>query len=75
MDMVAYANTLLAGPPKPCSWCLQEMNLKPEPGSHGICRRHKAQLMAEALRLKNIHAVEDAMSKEGEDENCRIQGI
>lgn len=65
MNMPDYANKLLAGPPKPCSWCLKEMNLRSEPGSHGICRRHKAQLMAEAQRLRNIYAVEDAMSKEG----------
>jgi hypothetical protein len=41
------------------------MNLKAEPGSHGICRRHKAILEAESLRLRNIYAVEDAMSREG----------
>ena len=64
MNMVDFANRLLAGPPR-CAWCLKEMNLKPQPGSHGICRRHKAQLEAEALRLRNIYAVEDAMSKEG----------
>ena len=64
MDMVTYANNLLAGPPKPRSWCLKELNLKPELGSHGICARHKAQLMAEAQRLRNIYAVEDAMGRE-----------
>ncbi len=40
------------------------MNLKQEPGSHGICARHKAQLLAEASRLMAIHAVEDAIAKE-----------
>ena len=64
MNMADYANRILAGPPAPCSWCLKEMNLKPQPGSHGICRRHKAQLEAEALRLRNIYAVEDALSRE-----------
>ena len=64
MNMTDFANRILAGPPAPCAWCLKEMNLKPEPGSHGICRRHKAMLEAEALRLKNIYAVEDAMAKE-----------
>ena len=67
MNMPDYANKLLAGPPAPCSWCLKEMNLRSEPGSHGICRRHKAMLEAEALRLRNIYAVEDAMSKEARD--------
>lgn len=64
MNMVDYANRILAGPPSPCSWCLKEMNLKPEPGSHTICRRHAAMMEAEALRLRNIYAAEDAM-KEG----------
>lgn len=48
----------------PCAWCLKEMNLKQEPGSHGICARHKAQLLAEDSRLMAIHAVEDAIAKE-----------
>ena len=47
--------------PNRCAWCIKEMNLKPEPGSHGICARHKAMEMAELLRWKNINAVEDAM--------------
>jgi len=41
------------------------MNLRPqEDETHTICRRHKAQLEAEALRLRNIYAVEEAMRKE-----------
>ena len=64
MNMVAFANRILAGPPSPCSWCLAEMNLKPEPGSHTICRRHAAMLGAEALRLRNIYAAQDALAKE-----------
>jgi len=48
-----------------CSWCQREMNLRPQEGeTHTICRRHKAQLEAEALRLRNIYAAEDAMGKE-----------
>ncbi len=48
-----------------CAWCQREMNLRPqEDETHTICRRHKAQLEAEALRLRNIYAVEDAMGKE-----------
>ena len=47
-----------------CSWCLKELNIRPEPGSHGICRRHKLQLEAERVRLLNIMAVEDAMDRE-----------
>ena len=61
MRISAYlTNALLAGPPKPCAWCLKEMNLKPQPGSHGICKRHRMQVEAEFLRWQNIHAVEDA---------------
>jgi len=47
-----------------CSWCLKEMNIRPEPGSHGICRMHRLQLEAERVRLLNIMAVEDAMDRE-----------
>ena len=48
-----------------CSWCIKEMNLKPQPDeTHTICRRHKAQFEAEALRLRNIYAVEEAMRRE-----------
>ena len=65
MNMVDYANRVLAGSPSPCSWCLKEMNLKPQPGSHTICRRHAAMLESEALRLRNIYAAQDAMAKEG----------
>jgi hypothetical protein len=52
-----------------CAWCLKEMNLKPEPGSHGICARHKAMEMAEFLRWKNIHAVEDVMAMPRKESN------
>ena len=63
-SMPDFANRLLAGPQNPCSWCLEEMGLKPQPGSHGICKKHKAMEWAEFLRKKNIHAAEDAMAKE-----------
>lgn len=56
--------------PNRCAWCIKEMNLKPEPGSHGICARHKAQEMAELLRWKNLNAVEDAMSLPRRDEDA-----
>lgn len=36
-----------------CAWCLKEMNLKPEPGSHGICARHK-QTVLDELKERNI---------------------
>jgi hypothetical protein len=32
-----------------CSWCLAETNTPPIPGeSHGICSRHKREMIAEA---------------------------
>ncbi len=38
------------GNPPHCSWCDAETSREPQPGdSHGICARHRDQLLAEAL--------------------------
>jgi hypothetical protein len=52
-----------------CSWCEKEMNLKTEPGSHGICPRHKAQEMADFLKWKTLNSVEDALSMQPKESN------
>lgn len=37
---------------KPCSWCQKEQAIKAQPHeSHGICKRHSAQLLEDAKRL------------------------
>lgn len=61
-NMVNFANKLLAGPPAPCSWCLKEMNLKPQQGSHGICKRHRAIETERFNTWMAVNAVEDAMA-------------
>ena len=52
-----------------CPACDKAMGLKPpalgDNVIHKTCRRHLEMMKAEALRLRNIYAVEDAMSKEG----------
>ena len=48
-----------------CSWCTAYMGEKDGEGvTHGICRTCAEKMKAEALRLRNIYAVEDAMGKE-----------
>ena len=52
-----------------CPACDKEMGLKPPAFGdnviHKTCNTHLAMLEAEALRLRNIYAVEDAMRREG----------
>ena len=69
MNMPDFANRLLAGPPRVCCpACDKEMGLKPpalgDNVKHETCRRHLTMMRAEALRLRNIYAAEDAMGKE-----------
>ena len=69
MNMPDFANRLLAGPPRVCCpACDKAMGLKPpaleDNVKHETCRRHLTMLRAEALRLRNIYAAEDAMGKE-----------
>ena len=54
-----------------CPACDKEMGLKPpamgDNVRHETCRRHLAMMRAEALRIQNIYAAEDAMGREGRD--------
>lgn len=44
----------LIDPEFPCSWCQVEQAIKAQPHeSHGICKRHTAQLLAESKRLNH----------------------
>jgi len=51
-----------------CPACDKAMGLKPpalgDNVRHQTCKMHLAMMRAEALRLKNIYAVEDAMGRE-----------
>lgn len=35
-----------------CAWCLAAQGIPAGEGSHGICKFHKAQLLAQAARLR-----------------------
>lgn len=54
-----------------CPACDRDMNMKPPAMGdnviHKTCRMHLEMLRAEALRLRNVYAAEDAMAKEVRD--------
>jgi len=69
MNMPDFANRILAGPPRICCpACDRDMNIRPpalgDNVIHKTCKMHLEMLRAEALRLRNIYAAEDAMGKE-----------
>lgn len=44
----------LSDPEFPCAWCQMEQAIKAQPHeSHGVCKRHAAQLLAESKRLNH----------------------
>ena len=76
MNMPDFANRILAGPPRICCpACDKEMGLKPpalgDNVRHETCRRHLTMMRAEALRLRNIYAAEEALSREVSDAHGR----
>jgi hypothetical protein len=40
-----------------CAWCLGEQGIAPQDGSHGMCRRHQAHMLAQHRR---VHAARQA---------------
>ena len=41
-----------------CAWGLKERGIAPGEGSHGICAFHKAQMLAQAARLRAARAAQ-----------------
>ena len=52
--------------PSKYNWYLGEDNVR-----HETCRRHLTMMRAEALRLRNIYAAEEALSREVSDAHGR----
>ena len=39
----------------PCAWCLAEQGIAPRNESHGICPRHRRELLAKAHKAGHTH--------------------
>lgn len=38
--------------PESCAWCLRELGITPQSGSHGICQRHADEMRAQHTRRR-----------------------
>jgi hypothetical protein len=49
---------VMAVPHLDCAWCLKERGIAAGEGSHGMCQRHKALMLAQHARLKAARAAQ-----------------